>query len=156
MEEYSVCFELLPNKPWRIKLLTIRRSAITYSLASEDSCFDTQLQSVWILFHVSIGGKSKECQMQNPSLRSKRLPWMTEGSTDSLSLQSYDASCPWNPVPRIGFVFSVWHDQLAFLFSCSFICSLMEGLPTWKTDPPLFSSQWHHPSGYTWELLSLK
>lgn len=138
------------------KTLTTRGTVITYSLASEDSCFDTQLQSIWILFHVGIGGKSKGCQMQNPSPRSKLLPKMTEGSTDSLSVQRYNATCPWNPVLSISFVFSIRRDQLSFLFSCSFICYLMEGLPTWKTRPLCLSSQWHHPSGYTWELVSLK
>lgn len=81
---------------------------------------------------------------------------MTEGSVDSLSGQRYNATCPWNPVPSISFVFSIHHDQLSFLFSCSFIRYLMEGLPTWKTWPLCLSSQWHHPSGYTCELLSLK
>lgn len=84
------------------------------------------------------------------------FPKMTEGSTDSVSVQRYNATCPWNPVLSISFVFSIRHDQLSFLFSCSFICYLMEGLPTWKTRPLCLSSQWHHPSGYTWELVSLK
>lgn len=81
---------------------------------------------------------------------------MTVGSTDSLSARRYDATCPWNPVPSISFVFSIRHDRFSFLFSCSFICYLMEGLPTWKARPLCLSSQWHHPSGYTWELVSLK
>lgn len=154
--ECTVQFLTSSKQTLRNKTLTTRGTVITYSIASEDSCFDTELQSIWILFHVGIGGKSKACQMQNPSPRSKLLPEMTERSTDSLLAQRYNATCPWNPVLSISFVISIRRDQLSFLFSCSFICYLMEGLLTWKAWPPRLSSQWHHPSGYTWELVSLK
>lgn len=71
---------------------------------------------------------------------------------------SAESQChlPWNTVLSISFVFSIQHDQLSFLFSCSFIWYLMEGLSTWKTWPLCLSSQWHHPSGCTWELILLK
>lgn len=91
--------------------------------------------------------------MQNPSPRSKLLPKMTEGSTDSLSVQRYNATCPWNPVLSISFVFSIRHDQLSFLLSCAFICYLIEGIADMKDTTTLpfitmTSSLWLHLRTY--------
>lgn len=101
-----MCFRLLPNT-------TLRASVMTYSPVSEESCFDGELQSVAIPFHVGVGGKSKRCQKQNPPLGSTLLPKMTTGSTPVIvDSEAYSgATCPWNPDPSFSFVFSI-HDQL--------------------------------------------
>lgn len=70
MPHRNVFFRLLPNK-------TLGASVITYSPASEEPCFDAELQSFAILFHVGVGGKSKGCQKGNPPLGSILPPKMT-------------------------------------------------------------------------------
>lgn len=106
MQHRNVFFRLLPNK-------TLRASVITYSPASEESCFDAELQSLVILFHVGVAGKSKGCQKGNPPLGSILPPKMTAGSTPVIvSVEIYSsATCPWNPVLSTSFVFSIHRDQ---------------------------------------------
>lgn len=92
---------------------TLRTSVMTYSPVSEESCFDAELQSAAIPFHVGVGGKSKGCQKQNPPLGSTLPPKMTAGPTPAIvSSEAYSgATCPWNPDPSFSFVFSI-HDRL--------------------------------------------
>lgn len=99
-------FRLLPNKP-------LRASVMTYSPASEESCFDAKLQSATIPFHVNVERKSKGCQKRNPPLGSMLPPKMTAGLTPVIvSSEAYSgATCPWDPDPSFSFVFSI-HDRL--------------------------------------------